>query len=108
LPGQGLKIALGDGGSEGLPARMAVGIRPEDVIVAPTASHEASLPGRVVWVERLGSRNVIEFRLGDRSACATVPPDHPVQATGTAWFGFPADRRHILDRASERFIRIRG
>jgi len=88
-----------------LPDQVAVGIRPEDVIVAPQAGEAAGLPGNVVWIERLGSRNVLDFRIGRHAARAVVPVDHPVNTTGTAWFGFPAGRRHVVDRATNRFVR---
>ncbi len=100
-----LKLSGGATIMANLPETVAVGIRPEDVIVSPVENEHAHLPGRVVWVERLGSRNVLDIRLGKHSARAAVPVDHPVQSTGTAWFGFPADCLHVLDCVSNQFVR---
>lgn len=105
LPGTGLKMSGGTATMANLPATVAVGIRPEDVLVSLDETEQTHLPGTVIWVERLGSRNVLDFRLGNQSARAAVPVDHPVQSTGPAWFGLPADRWHVLDRATNQFVR---
>jgi ABC-type sugar transport system ATPase subunit len=91
-----------------LPARAAIGIRPEHVRVAPAPNEAARLPGEVLWIERLGSRNVLGVRIAGRPAKAVVATDHPVQTPGPAWFGLPGERRHLLDRDSGRFIHFEG
>jgi ABC-type sugar transport system ATPase subunit len=60
----------------------------------------------VLWVERLGSRNILDVRMGDQAIKVVVRPDHPVQRAGQAWFGFPASQAHWLDRDSGRFVRV--
>lgn len=107
LAESGLRISLDlpPGAVGRLPGRLAVCIRPEDVRAAPEPGGSAPLPGEVVWIERLGSRNVLDIRIGGRLARVVVRPDHPVRQPGPAFFGFPRDRRHLLDRDSGRFVR---
>jgi len=100
----GSNLSVQAGSFAALPDRVAVGIRPEDVAVSRHAGDATSLPGSVVWIERLGSRNVLDFRIGSHAARAVVPVDHPVDTTGPAWFGLPAARQHMLDRVTDRFV----
>jgi ABC-type sugar transport system ATPase subunit len=84
---------------------LSIGVRPEDVEASPVMSGSASLLGEVTWVERLGSHRVLDAVIGMQVLKVVVPPDHPVGSVGPAWFGFPTQARHWLDRDTGRFIR---
>jgi ABC-type sugar transport system ATPase subunit len=110
LQGRGFRfsIDLPPARLQGLPARLAFGIRPEEVRAAPIASEATPQAGEVTWVERLGSRNILDVKLGEQIFKVSVRPDHPVRRVGQAWFGFPAGSGHWLDRDSDRFIHLNG
>jgi ABC-type sugar transport system ATPase subunit len=84
---------------------LSIGVRPEDVESSPVPSESASLLGEVTWVERLGSHRVLHAVIGTQVFKVIVPPDHPVGRVGPAWFGFPTQARHWLDRDTGLFIR---
>lgn len=62
------------------------------------------IAGEVQWVERLGSRHILDVRIGARLIKAVVRPDHPVRSEGAAWFGFKARPEYILDPDTDRFV----
>lgn len=103
LPGCDARLPGRSGGGAPLPVTLSLGIRPEDIIATRTRSEATPLPGQVTWVERLGSRNVLNVRLGPQFMRVTTRPDHPIQEAGPGWFGFQAGRHHVLDRQSGRF-----
>ncbi|MGF1609164.1 MAG: ABC transporter ATP-binding protein [Kiloniellales bacterium] len=88
-----------------LPRALAIGVRPEALLVAPERSADTPIAGEVTWVERLGSRHVLDVRLGGTLVKAVVRPDHPVRGEGPAWFGFAPRAEHLLDRDSGIFFR---
>ena len=87
-----------------LPRRVAVGIRPESLQVSPVETMQTPFPGEIFWVERLGSKSILDVRLGGTAVKATVPPDHPVHHEGPAWFGFTPQPHHLLDPESSEFF----
>jgi ABC-type sugar transport system ATPase subunit len=92
-----------------LPRKLAFGIRPETIAVSPVQSPNAGIPGEVVWIERLGSRHVLDVRLGDSIIKVSVRPDHPVATEGPAWLGFQPRADHLLDPETGRFFaRVQG
>lgn len=94
---------------EGRPAASVVlGVRPEHVTAALAPSEASFIPGEVTWIERLGSRHVLDVVVGRQVLKVVVAPDHPVRRPGPAWFGLPRHARHWLDRDSDRFIRPEG
>ena len=90
---------------EKLPRRIAIGVRPEEIRVGAQESEQTPLAGEVFWIERLGSKSVLDARLGDATVKAVVSPDHAVSSEGPAWFGFDPDARHLMDLQSEKFFR---
>ena len=88
-----------------LPRRLAVGVRPERVRVGAQESADTPLAGEVFWVERLGSKSVLDARLGEATIKAVVAPDHDVSREGPAWFGFDPEPGHLMDLHSEEFFR---
>ena len=88
-----------------IPRKVEIGIRPEEIAVAPAAGPDAPFQGEVVWVERLGARSIVDIRLGDTIVKAVVRPDHPVETGAPAWLGFAPRPEHLLDPAVDRFLR---
>jgi len=80
-------------------------VRPEAVRAAPAEAPDTPFRGDVVWVERLGSKHVLDVRLGGAALKAVVRPDHPIQSPGPAWFGFEARGDRLIDGASGQFVR---
>lgn len=96
IPGRGL--------GNGVPAALAIGIRPENVTAAPERGEATPVPGEVLWIERLGSRNILDVRLGGQFMRVVTRPDHPVRQPGKGWFGLQREHQLVLDRESGRFI----
>lgn len=103
--GSSVAIGVRRHGYDTLRGSLSVGIRPEHVTAGATQSAQNPFAGEVVWIERLGSRSVLDIRIGGQAARAVVRPDHPLRQTGPAWFGLPSERVHLLDEPSGRFIR---
>ncbi len=102
LPAPGIK-ALNDYPS--LPRRLGIGLRPEQIRVAASRGEATPFTGEVFWIERLGSKSILDVRLGGATIKAVVPPDHPVKTEGMAWFGFEPKPEHLLDLETDRFFR---
>lgn len=88
---------------ERIPARAAVGVRPEEIHAAPERQPEAPFPGTVIWIERLGSHQILGVRLGGQLIKVRTRAGHAVDCEGPAWFGFAANAHRILDRATGLF-----
>ena len=88
-----------------IPRKISLGVRPEEIAVAPASSAATPFQAEVVWVERLGARSIVDVRLGDTIVKAVVRPDHPVEAGRSAWLGFVPRPEHLLDPAVDRFLR---
>jgi ABC-type sugar transport system ATPase subunit len=109
LTGAGFEADIGGlealGMRSKLPRRIAFGIRPEAITVAPSRSADAAIAATVIWIERLGSRHVLDVRLGDIVVRASVRPDHPVAQEGPVWLGLRPRAEHLLDPATGLFFR---
>lgn len=88
-----------------LPARAAIGVRPEAITAAAAASELAPHGGEVVWVERFGAYQVLDMRLGGKLIKIRTPAGHPVSREGPVFCGFSVKADHILDRDSGQFLR---
>ena len=88
-----------------LPARAAIGVRPEAITAAAARSELAPHGGEVVWVERFGAYQVLEVRLGSKLIKIRTPAGHPVSREGPVFCGFSVKPDHILDRDSGLFLR---
>jgi multiple sugar transport system ATP-binding protein len=80
-----------------LPTKAAVGVRPEEIHAAPERSPEAPHPGKVIWIERLGSHQILDVRLGGQLIKVRTRAGHSVDREGPAWFGFSTNASRILD-----------
>ncbi len=88
-----------------LPPTLAVGVRPEAVRVSRMPSSETPHEAQVVWVERLGSRSVVELRFGDQTLRARVTAGESISTEHPAWFGFAPEIKHLFDPSTDLFIR---
>lgn len=89
---------------ESLPVRAAVGVRPEEIRVAAGCSPETPFAGDIRWIERLGSHQILDVKLGGELIKVRTEADHPVGSEGPAWFGFTLPKGRVLDRDAGRFI----
>ena len=88
------------------PKRLEIGIRPESILVSPSAGPETPFPAELVWVERLGARSILDLTLGGAPVKATVPAGTVDLAPGqAAWCGFRPQSHHLLDPSTGRFLR---
>lgn len=87
-----------------LPAKAAVGVRPEEIRAAPQQGAETPHPGEVVWIERLGSHQILDVRMGGQVIKVRTRAGHAVDREGPAWFGFRIEPHRILDRATGLFL----
>lgn len=83
---------------------IALGIRPETVRVSPAKHALTPYPAEVRWVEKLGSKHILEIAAGSDIIKAVVAPDHPAAQEGPVYFGFEAGSEHVLDLANDRFV----
>ena len=88
-----------------LPRRLAFGLRPEALRIAPSGGPDTPFAGEVVWIERLGSKNILDLRFAQGIIKAAVPTDHPVRREGPAWLGFTPKAEHLIDKESGLFFR---
>lgn len=87
-----------------VPKSIAFGIRPEAIAASVAQSDETPVPGRVVWIERLGAKHVLDVELGGKLIKVAVHPDHLVAREGVAWFGFSPEPEHLLDLETGNFF----
>lgn len=87
-----------------LPARAAIGVRPEEITLSLASSPGTPHPGRVLWIERLGSHAIIEAELGGQNLKIRARPDHPAREGSAAWIGFSTSADRILDRTTGLFL----
>jgi multiple sugar transport system ATP-binding protein len=109
--GSGFNLAVDESASRQwreakLPRRIAFGIRPERVIVAPNATNDAPIASEILWVEHLGNRSIVALRVGDTALKAVVPPGHPFGAGRRAWIGLRPHPHHLLSRESGVFYQF--
>jgi multiple sugar transport system ATP-binding protein len=88
-----------------LPRKLSFGLRPEALRVAKTKSKETPFPGEVVWVERLGSKAILDLRFADQIIKAVVPPEDATANEGTVWLGFTPKAEHLIEDERALFFR---
>lgn len=87
-----------------LPDQLAVGVRPEAVLVSPAQTPETPHQARVMWVENLGNKSILDLRFGDDTVRVKVAPDDPVRLEQSVWFGLTPRPEHLLNPQTERFF----
>lgn len=88
-----------------LPRRVGVGARPEDFSVDTQQTDATPLRGDITWIEHLGSKSILDVRLGRNVVKIVVSPQHPANRRGEVWFGFTPKPQYLLDLESDQFLR---
>lgn len=102
--GVGFEAVVAGTSSKTPPSHAAIGIRPEEIKAAPARSAETAHAGEVLWIEHLGSHQILDVKFGGQVIKVRTAADHPVHREGPAWFGFNASSHRILDRETKLFI----
>jgi len=109
LSGPGFSIPIGGieqlESASRLPRKLAFGLRPEALRVAPGEGPDTPFAGEVVWIERLGGKSILDLRFAQGLVKAVVPTDHAVRREGPVWLGFTPRAEHLIDKESELFFR---
>jgi len=100
---QGLKIQLPEQTAKLLEqnqasSRVIMGVRPEDVHVAP--ENEGDFNGEIYVVEPLGRENLVSFRLEDEEIRALVPAPFKGGAGATMGLKLTKEKIHLFDSDS--------
>ncbi len=77
-------------------SRAVLGIRPEDIVTAPSGRPEVSVTGQVDVVEDLGADRTLHVLLGDQRVLVRVAQGPRVEANAEAMLYFPHNRLHLF------------
>ncbi|MCW5623590.1 MAG: ABC transporter ATP-binding protein [Burkholderiales bacterium] len=88
-----------------LPRSLQIGVRGEDIRVATVRSESTPNPARVIHVERLGRKHVLDVEIGTQRVRVVTTRNGAHAAGGTVWIGFTPQPQHFLDRDSGLFLR---
>lgn len=81
-----------------LPEKMQVGIRPEDIAIAPNGQ----FAGTILLTEPLGVETIVHVRSGEQTLLALVPGMTPLRRGADVTFNILLDRLHYFDLAGQR------
>jgi multiple sugar transport system ATP-binding protein len=85
-----------------LPSELVVGVRPEDLVLAP---HDTSaLEAKLEVVEPVGNEIFLNLRHADRAIVMRVPPQALPETGSTLRIAIRAERVHLFDAKTERRI----
>ncbi len=87
-----------DAGSRNLPARLTLGVRPEDV--QPHA--EGAFAGEVALLEPLGVETLVHIKAGEQTLVSTVPGISHLQIGHSVRFNIVRERLHYFGPGGER------
>jgi ABC-type sugar transport system ATPase subunit len=93
-------LATALAGKGTLPARVLVGIRPEDIQVLSDDPGSGGLQAQVSVVEPLGGETVVDLTIGPDIITAVVPPAQHFVEGQRVWIRFDPDRIHLFDAES--------
>lgn len=85
------------GGKDGLPARIIVGIRPEDMQVQAVQTAPDDLPAQISVIEPLGGETVVDLHLGPHTIKAVTPAEQQWTEGQPVWLRFDPERIHLFD-----------
>ena len=81
-----------------LPEKMQVGIRPEDISIAPNGQ----FAGTILLTEPLGVETIVHVRSGEQTLLALVPGMTHLRRGSDVTFNILLDRLHYFDLAGKR------
>ncbi len=103
----GLAIAFPEEARRGSGSAIVLGIRPQDIRLAPSSSaDEIGFRGRCDLVEYLGSRLLVHVRIGDDEIVALGDPATGIGPGDLVHFSLPSHRLHLFD--SETGLSLRS
>jgi multiple sugar transport system ATP-binding protein len=86
--------------------KLALGIRPEGVIVTQQAG-EGFLPLEAHIIEPLGSYDIVDLKLGDQMLRARTKSGYVAKAGDRVWAKIDPHQAHFFDRASGNSLGVR-
>jgi multiple sugar transport system ATP-binding protein len=85
-----------------LPNEVVVGVRPEDLVLAPNGN--GALEARLEVVEPVGNEIFLNLRHHDRAIVMRVPPQALPETGSTLRIAIKPERVHLFDPKTERRI----
>jgi multiple sugar transport system ATP-binding protein len=103
----GAHVHLGPAGAEPPTGPCWLGVRPEHLMISPSAADDA-IPARILAVTPIHEKAVLLLRLSDGTEwLAALPPDAPYTASDeTIFVRFAPDAALLFDRATGRRIEL--
>ena len=83
---------------------LKIGLRPEDIMVESTRPRTEAVEAEVYVVEPLGSKIILDLKVGQNLLRARSPPDSTLSFGDKVWLTFRKNRMHIFDTKSENAI----
>ncbi len=84
---------------------LEVGVPAEDIQVSRARNDSTPIASRVLLIERLGSKQIVDLALGAAVLKAVIPASQPIGEDESVWIGFAPQPYHLIDRASGVFLR---
>jgi multiple sugar transport system ATP-binding protein len=85
-------------------ARVELGIRPENVLIAFEKSADAAIPGEIFEVEPLGAEIIVDLKIGEDIIKAAVPAPFHGGVGQPVWVGLDRTAAHMLDSVTDQFV----
>jgi len=109
LAGDGVRLALGDAPA-GLAAHadreVIVGVRPEDLKLAPAPAAREALRAQLEVIEPVGNEVFLHLRAGNIDIVVRTPPGELPECGSTMALGFAPAALHFFDAATERRLAV--
>lgn len=87
-----------------LDKEVILGIRPEDILIKPTAKHENKITAVIETVDLLGSETILTLNIGSESVIALVYNGYLPQEHEATDISFNLDKLTLFDAATGRAI----
>ncbi|NIQ39449.1 MAG: ATP-binding cassette domain-containing protein [Proteobacteria bacterium] len=81
-----------------------LGIRPEYIEISNGKQTDQDIAATVFISEPLGSKAIVDFKLGEETIRTLVPADNQPQIKEKKWLQFRKDRIHLFEKVSQKTI----
>jgi ABC-type sugar transport system ATPase subunit len=81
-----------------------LGIRPESIEIKNDKQVDEDIPATVFISEPLGSKAIVDFKMGEQTIRTLVSSDSQPEIETTKWLHFRKDKIHLFEKASENTI----
>jgi multiple sugar transport system ATP-binding protein len=88
---------------EATSAELIMGIRPEHVNLNLKPANDM-ISGEVYMVERLGDKDIVDVKIGDKMLRAIALPGFPAAIGDKIWVAPDKNKLHIIDKKTEKVI----